>query len=354
MNRSRSIRNKHFFVLICLSGIMLSVARRQMPNAEAPKLHLSEYGFFSGKLSNLAPAQRVYPYDVNAPLFSDYAVKARFFYLPERTKISLSDSLAWDFPEGSILIKNFFYPLDAGKPESGRRILETRLLLREEKGWKALEYLWNEDQDDATLEVAGAGFPVSWVGPDGKKKEIQYIAPNLNQCKGCHSYDGRFVPLGTSTRQLNRSVNGKNQLADWAEQGLLSSDHEFDPATLPQMVDYRLEHTTSAMLNEQARAYLDANCAHCHNPHGPAASSGMFLNIGELQPGRLGVNKPPVAAGRGSGRRKYGIVPGKPQESILVYRMESDDPGVRMPELGRQLPHKEGIDLIRSWIREMK
>jgi hypothetical protein len=52
--------------------------------------------------------------------------------------------------------------------------------------------------------------------------------------------------------------------------------------------------------------------------------------------------------------RRYGIVPGKPSESILVFRMESDDPGIRMPELGRQLKHQEGVALIKDWIREMK
>ena len=45
------------------------------------------------------------------------------------------------------------------------------------------------------------------------------------------------------------------------------------------------------------------------------------------------------------------IVPGKPEESILLHRMISLDPGVMMPESGRALAHSEGIRLIESWIK---
>ena len=128
---------------------------------------------------------------------------------------------------------------------------------------------------------------------------------------------------------------------------------DFNAEVAPRLADYRLPPDASTC-EAAARAYLDGNCAHCHNPHGPASTSGMFLDIWQTEPERLGIGKPPVAAGRGSGNRRYGIVPGKPNESILVYRMESDDPGIRMPELGRQLMHREGVELIRAWIKAMK
>lgn len=318
-----------------------------------PKMKLSEYGFFTGNLASLEPARQVFPYEVNAPLFSDYAEKARFIYLPEGTKMVYRADAAFDFPPGSVIIKHFFYYHDARYPEKGRRILETRLLLRDAKGWKALEYLWNAEQTDAILEVAGANFPVSWTDNKGELKTIDYVAPNVNQCKGCHSYDGQFVPLGITARQLNRDHHNENQLLSWQKAGNLELSADFDPATAPRLTDYR-HSPGSATLSQRARAYLDANCGHCHNAHGPASTSGMFLDISEQAPERLGVNKTPIAAGRGSGNRKFGIMPGKPGESILVYRMENDDPGIRMPELGRQLKHEEGVELIRNWIREMK
>jgi uncharacterized repeat protein (TIGR03806 family) len=322
----------------------------------APKQLLSEYGFFTGRLADLQPANRVFPYEVNAPLFSDYAEKARFIYLPEGTRLVYELEKSLEYPVGAAIIKHFYYPHDAAQPEKGRRIIETRLLLREAKGWKALEYLWNTEQTDATLEVAGATLPVNWIGADGTRHAIEYTAPNLNQCKGCHSYDGQFTPVGTTVRQLNRGDGPQNQLLRWQTAGLIILPTDFDAAKAARLSDYRLVNPGTAAkpdVTAAARAYLDGNCAHCHNPHGPASTSGMFLEHNQTEPERLGVGKPPVAAGRGSGNRQFGIVPGRPGESIMVYRMEHNDPGIRMPELGRQLAHREGIDLIKAWIRQL-
>lgn len=342
------------------------------PNAWKPlgnqdvgvKLRLSEYAFFIGKISELSPAPNVFPYEVNAPLFSDYAEKARFIYLPDGQKMTYHPEREFDFPIGAVIIKNFYYWNDTRAPEKGRKMLETRLLLKEEKGWKALEYLWNSEQTDAMLEVAGASFPHSWVDGKGKKQNIEYVAPNLNQCKGCHSYDGQFVPIGITARQLNGDIQGENQLLIWQKSGRLSLPENFDATTAPRLASYaspdealQKQHPNTPISQFpalRARAYLDGNCAHCHNPHGPASTSGMFLEHTQTDMERLGVGKPPVAAGRGSGNRRFGIVPGKPNESILVFRMESDDPGIRMPELGRQLQHREGVELIKDWIRELK
>ncbi len=337
---------------------------------ESVKTKLSDYAFFVDKISDLRPAPNVFPYEVNAPLFSDYAEKARFVFLPEGQRIQYDPAQAFEFPTGAVILKNFFYWNDARAPENGRSILETRLLLKEEKGWKALEYVWNAEQTDAFLEVAGASFPVSWIDEKGKKQSIEYIAPNLNQCKGCHSYDGQFVPIGITARQLNREQKDENQLVSWQKAGHLTLPENFNSATAPRLADYALPdnelqkhypnipppssgQAISQYRTLRARSYLDANCAHCHNPQGPASSSGMFLEYTQTDPERLGVGKPPVAAGRGSGNRRFGIVPGKPNESILVFRMESDDPGIRMPELGRQLQHREGVELVKAWIRGM-
>lgn len=366
----------HFRLGVLLAGTVMLLGARTgvfsdqgvfgpgFQDAPTAKPKLSDYAFFDGKLSDLSPAKGVFPYAVNAPLFSDYAEKARFVYLPEGQKMTYHPDQAFDFPTGAVIIKNFFYWEDARMPEKGRKILETRLLVKEDKGWKALEYIWDATQSDAILEVAGANFPHSWVDKNGKKQEITYIAPNLNQCKGCHAYDGQFVPIGITARQLNRSENTENQLLNWGKAGLLNLPENFDPALAPQLANYTLSDqelqrhfpkvSSDHFPTLRARAYLDGNCAHCHNPHGPASTSGMFLEASQTEIERLGVGKPPVAAGRGSGNRRYGIVPGKPNESILVFRMESNDPGIRMPELGRQLQHREGVELIRSWIKAMR
>ena len=134
----------------------------------------------------------------------------------------------------------------------------------------------------------------------------------------------------------------------WKEKGLLTGLPDLE--SVPKMASWS---DASIALEDRARAYLDANCGHCHRHEGAANTSGMFLDIHTNTPAELGVNKAPIAAGRGTGNRLYGIVPGQADASILLYRMESDDPGIRMPEVGRQLVHQEGIDLIREWIESM-
>ena len=106
-------------------------------------------------------------------------------------------------------------------------------------------------------------------------------------------------------------------------------------------------------LDERARAWLDINCAHCHRRGGPAETSGLYLELEETDPTALGILKPPVAAGRGSGDLKYNIVPGHAEQSIMDFRIRSLDPGVMMPELNRKLVHKEGVEIIQAWINSM-
>ena len=111
--------------------------------------------------------------------------------------------------------------------------------------------------------------------------------------------------------------------------------------------------TVSETLDARARSYLDINCSHCHNKVGPADTSGLLLEPDSPFGPSLGLCKLPIAAGTGTGDRKFGIVPGKPDESIFTYRMESTNPAVMMPELGRSLAHREGVELIAEWIAEM-
>ena len=312
--------------------------------------NLSSYGFFVGKLADLKPASGVYQYELNTPLFSNYAEKLRFVKLPEGAKARYNDTAAFDFPVGTILIKNFYYLNDFRKPEKGRRILETRLLVHEDEGWQAYPYIWNDEQTEAVYDPAGETKNVSYVNQSGKKISTPYVIPNKNQCKGCHIRNSKMIPIGPTARQLNRDVSftskNENQLAYWQTLNLLD---KMNPANAPTLAQW---DNRSAMLNDRARAYLDANCGHCHSKGGPASTSGLFLDIHEQDMNRLGVNKAPVAAGRGTGELKFDIIPGDPDHSILVYRMKTNDPGIAMPEIGREQIHKEGVALIEEWIRK--
>src|SRR5690349_19203498 len=123
---------------------------------------LSAYEFFKGKLAQLDPVEGVMPYTINTPLFSNYTEKLRFIKFPSGESAVYNDSIVFDFPVGTILIKNFYYPNDFRKPEKGRRILETRLLVHLENGWEAWPYIWNDEQTDAYYDPAGDSKPVSY------------------------------------------------------------------------------------------------------------------------------------------------------------------------------------------------
>ena len=319
------------------------------------KSQLSEYGFFAGNIAEMIPAEGVIPYDLNTPLFSDYARKARFVRVPPGKKIPYNDTLVLDFPVGTEIVKTFYYPVDARNSAKGRNLIETRVLIKEEAGWKALPYVWDDQQTDAFLDVAGARKEIHWKDEKGKKKKLDYVVPNMNQCKGCHLYADALSPIGPSVRQLNKdftygSQGTDNQLQYWKEKGILEGLPEL--SKIPHLPDW--DNPQTASLESRARAYLDINCGHCHNSQGPANTSGLYLDIHTQDPAQLGILKSPIAAGRGSGGRKFDIDPGNPNSSILVYRMESEDPGVMMPELSRKLIHQEGIQLIRDWISGME
>lgn len=333
--------------LVVEESVFDTTSRIRLPYPEK----LSDYGFFVGELHRLIPAERVVPYEVNAALFSDYAWKKRFIYFPPGTAANYHPTDVLEFPEGAVLIKNFYYPADFRKPDENIRILETRILKLENGKWIALPYIWNDAQTEAYLDISGRNIPVTWTHDDGMIRTLNYSVPNMNQCKGCHLRGDRVMPIGTTARQLNGPYKGhqENQLIYLASAGLLRNLPPLDE--VPHLANYEDEHET---LDVRARAWLEVNCAHCHRPDGPAKTSGLHLLASVTRPFELGIGKPPVAAGRGSGGLKYDIVPGKPEQSILYFRITSTDPGIMMPELGKQLVHQEGVALIREWIARMK
>jgi uncharacterized repeat protein (TIGR03806 family) len=324
----------------------------------------------------------VVPYDLNSPLFSDYAHKLRTVWMPAGTSAKYDADQGFDFPVGTIITKTFYYPLsnsgrdakavartydqsaDFAPATTGERglnlanvhLIETRVLVRRENGWEALPYVWNSAQTEAELARTGDALPLELVSDDGGREAFTYVVPNENQCAGCHVVDlktKQIAPIGPKARHLNRDYaytgGTENQLAHLTKIGYLSG-WRATPAT-PKNADWR---DTRAPLDARARAYLDVNCGHCHNPKGPANTTALDLTIFGATDRFLGVCKPPVAAGRGTGDHFFDIVPGKPDDSILPYRMLSNEPGVMMPEQGRTTTHREGVTLIRDWIATLQ
>lgn len=313
--------------------------------ADDPAQKLSDYGLFADA-GGRQLAEGVVAYDLVNPLFSDYASKHRAVYVPGGKQAAYSAEGVFDFPVGSVLIKTFAFAPDMRKPAEGERYIETRLLIRKEAGWTAFPYIWNEEQTEATLAPVGGRQTIETIAPDGEALSIDYAVPNRNQCKLCHSKDGELTPIGPAARNLNHAgPSGANQLADWTARGILVSAPDAAPAAPAAFGD--------EAIGERARAWLDINCAHCHRAGGGASNSGLFLAWNETNPTGWGVHKRPTAAGRGSGDDLFVIEPGKPDQSILVHRLLSVEPGVLMPELGRTVVDQEGLALIRQWIAEM-
>jgi uncharacterized repeat protein (TIGR03806 family) len=343
------------YFLFGIIGICVGVVFFSFRKAESFRPHdtLSAYGLFAGEMKRQIPSEGVIPYDLNTPLFSDYAHKLRFVKIPAGKKAKYSAGEVFDFPAGTVIAKTFYYPEDFRKPEKKRRILETRILYRQESHWSAYSYIWNEEQTEAYYEVAGAIKPISWVHSDGKKRSINYVIPNQNQCKQCHELQGQVVPIGPTARSLNRDFvynsGAHNQLDYWAQAAALEGLPE--AASRPRLPVWN--EASSGSLSSRARAYLDVNCGHCHRSGGQASTSGLYLNYSETDPTKLGVNKTPVAAGRASADMLYSIHPGKPEKSIMIYRLQSLDPGIMMPEMGRRMVDKEGLELLSEWIKGM-
>lgn len=323
--------------------------------SQIPFQNLSDYGFFKGKLKSLDPDNGVLLYEPASSLFTDYAHKSRFIWMPEGNAARIKDDVegSMDFPDNTVIIKNFYYPADFRKPDADKRIIETRLMVKRNGVWDAFPYVWKDDQSDAVYKVVGAEIEVTWTDLQGKEQVINYIVPNKNQCKSCHNEKEQLVPIGVKAKHLNHEIKfaegNKNQLIKWMETGYLTDLKDLDAYS--SMIDY---NQTSQSIELRAKAYLDINCGHCHRADGPASTSGLFLTYEETDPMKLGINKTPVAAGFGAGTFKYDIVPGKADQSILTYRMSTNQVGAAMPEIGRVTVHQEGLELIREWINGMK
>ena len=253
-----------------------------------------------------------------------------------------------------MIAKTFAYPRDARDPSKGRRLIETRILKHEPDGWVGLPYVWNEAQSEATLDVAGDTVNVSWIHTDGEPRTNNYIIPNSNQCKGCHKAGETMLPIGPKARHLNRDFAyavGQGKPTDALEpagRALRCARSRQTPRVSPSGTTPRPARSTPAP-GPGSRSTAPIATA----PMVLHATRASTCSPSQQNPTSFGINKPPVAAGLGSGGLAYDIVPGQPDRSILAYRIASTHPGVMMPELGKRLVHKEGVALVREWIAAM-
>jgi len=311
--------------------------------------NISSYNLFADPVLQI-PNAGLHPFDINTPLFSDYAIKDRFIYLPDGAAMTYREDGPFDLPIGAALVKSFSYPRDFRDPALGRQLIETRLLIHAPEGWVGAAYVWNDAATEATLKVAGKAVPVDWIDTQGVPRHTDYLVPNMNQCKYCHRGFGETAPLGLRARQVNRNapaVEGHpNQLTHWSALGILKGAPA--PKEAPQVAVW--DDPATGTVEQRALSYLDMNCAHCHNAKGLAGPTLLNFTLDEALVNRPGVYHRPTAAGNASRGRNYAIVPGNPDASFLLTRLGSTHPFIRMPQIGRTVVHDEGVALIKEWI----
>ncbi len=322
---------------------------------------LSDWGIIELQGTQLKVNDSAVVYELNTALFSDYALKLRTVFMPVGESANYHPSETFDMPVGSIISKTFFYPKDSegrllttntwqGDPKevstSNHHLVETRLLVKQTGGWDAISYIWQGQE--AYLSITGKLQRLTLAN----NKQLNYLIPSRNQCASCHATNHTtktIRPIGIKARHLNRASNlyQANQLTHWQSKGMLQG------VTRPVEAN-ALWNDESASIKHRARSYLDINCGHCHNAEGAADTSGLLLDYEDHPKSAMGYCKPPVAAGSGTGGRLYSIVPGHPAQSILSFRLDTDNPAMMMPELGRSLIHKEGVELVSAWIAELE
>lgn len=310
------------------------------------KPKLSDFNLFYGDLKDLNPTDNLFQYDLNTPLFSDYAGKARFIFFPKDSFANYNATDILSFPEGTLILKNFYFDNDLRNESLGRKIIETRVLFKKNGIWENENYHWNNEQTEAFKTEEGKEITTNWIDIQGISQSTNYLIPSKIDCEKCHTNNGINLPIGPKARNLNKLYKNKNQLLSLAEKGFLKGLPAF--ASIPLLPKW--DDASTGSLDLRARAYLDVNCGHCHNENG-AANFTILLNW-EASADQLGKCQEPAYGSR-SGGFSFDIVPGKADSSVMTYRLTTTVEQHRMPPIGKTFVHKEGVELIKAWINDM-
>ena len=317
---------------------------------------LSEYNFFNGALSAIEPAYGVLPYEPISSLFTDYAVKERFVWVPVGETASFDqNNKSLNFPTGSALIKMFYY--NNVLPTNTTKIIETRVMVKTQNGWDFAEYVWNEAQTQAFLETTedGGYTEVNWL-QDGQERFVNYRIPAKQQCVICHSNDFETVPLGIKPQNINSFLTyddgPSNQLQKLIDFGYLE---DALPSNITTVVDWE---DASNSLEQRAKSYLDINCGNCHIDGGQGDYRAIRLGYTDTlnndeNAGVCVEGDTPIPVGGGTFITKL-IAPEDSENSIIYYRMSvTGDEAYKMPQFGQSLVHTEALALMEDWINSI-
>ncbi len=247
------------------------------PSSIVFESQLSDYNVYKGAPGNLVPSDDFYLLELSSVLYTDHAYKQRLIKVPAGKKVTRLEDGSLEFPDGTMLVKTFFYYHDERDTSLGKRVIESRLLIKENGIWNIAPYLWNDSQSDATLVLEGFDTDVEWISANGTGLKTRYHVPNENECITCHQSNSALSPIGPTLRNLNRTVEREgqflNQINHLQAKSILRA---VDLSKVQSIPDYT---NGGASLEERGRAYLDMNCAHCHNPDGWEESSRIDLDL---------------------------------------------------------------------------
>lgn len=297
-----------------------------------PKL-LSDTGCFE-KLDPKEPVPALVPFHPNAELWSDNATKRRWMALPDGKQIAVKPDGDFEFPNGSVLVKEF---------SLGTRKVETRFFVRQEADdrWAGYTYVWNDAQTDAQL-----------LGENAEKKTIEsqtWTFPGRADCHSCHT-SVAGTTLGLELAQLNHDMvypstsRTANQLATLSNVGFFTTAL---PSEIPSLAT--LDGPKS--VEERTRSYLHVNCSNCHRPDGPTFTP---LDLRFATPlAQMGIcDERPTIDDLPTfiSTEPRLLAPGAPSRSVLWVRLSTVDSAVRMPPLGRSITHAAASTLVGDWI----
>lgn len=314
-------------------------------------------------------------FQVNSALWSDGSHKERFISLLPGTKVAPNDTAKFTFPDGAVLIKNFQIDTVHGDHTGGSRIfVETRFLVYQVgpsgKNWSGLSYRWRRDQTDADLVHPDSGQDyIHNVVLNGMRVGKRWRYPKSDDCAQCHKGDESMNrgSLGFITPQLNRTINGTNQLQSLFARGILSAN----PVAGRPNAHRWYGLTDTATLEQRVRSYFASNCSHCHGYN--FIPGGAKQDFDYFSPNRRIIyqydstaNGDPLGGWVGmpslsGGDFAWLVLPGYPDSSVITAKMKHriDDhifisDTEQMPPLATSQPDSAAVALIEQWICSLK
>ena len=339
-----------FYVLDHVAGTIHQLVPNPRPKQENTfPSTLSQTGLFAS-VADYLPAAGVVAYSINAAAWADHALSTRLVAVPDDLKIQPSHGNMYDFPQDSVLVKTLSLDMEMGNPTTRRRI-ETQLLHYDGRDWQTYTYAWNDAQSDAELQAAAGAERIFDIvdedAPNGVRRQTWRYASRA-ECQRCHNNWSGPV-LAFNTLQLNKDHDYPGERASQlgtlaqiqllarpvADKDLSSLAHPYDP---------------SAGVGSRARAYLHANCSHCHQRNaGGAVQSQMHHDVPLEQTHMIGARPSQGTFGIHAAQV---VSPGDPFRSVLLYRLSKLGSG-RMPHIGSSEIDRDGKQLICQWIRQL-